>query len=201
MAKRIFDLLFSALGLLLLSPLYGAIAVLIKLDSRGPVFYRGNRVGQGGRPFRICKFRSMVSDADKQGPGITTATDSRTTRVGRILRRTKLDEFPQLINVFLGDMSFVGPRPEDPHYVAYYSEEQRQILLVRPGITSRASIEFRNEQELLSGDDWEKQYLLEVMPRKLAADLAYMKEQSLCRDILLIFATLGTVIKLVSRPS
>ena len=134
--RRLLDLVASLAGLTLLSPLFVFIALLIALDSPGPVFYRGQRVGRHGRLFRLYKFRSMVISADKQGPGITAAGDARITRVGRFLRRAKLDELPQLINVLLGDMSLVGPRPEDPRYVAFYTPEQRRVLSVRPGITS-----------------------------------------------------------------
>ncbi|MFZ1405869.1 MAG: sugar transferase [Anaerolineae bacterium] len=161
----------AAVGLMLLSPLFCWIALWIKLTSPGPVFYRAVRVGQDGRPFRLYKFRSMIVGTDRQGPGITATGDPRITRVGRFLRRAKLDELPQLINVLLGDMSLVGPRPEDPRYVAFYTPEQRRVLSVRPGITSPASLAYRHEEQLLAGEDWETHYRTRVLPDKLALDL------------------------------
>lgn len=189
-SKRIFDLLASALGLIILSPIFALIALLIRLTSPGPVFYRARRVGQGGREFTLYKFRSMVADADRRGPGITTAGDPRVTSIGRVLRRTKLDELPQLWNVLRGDMSLVGPRPEDPRYVALYTPEQRRVLDVRPGITSLASIEYRNEEAVLHGPDWEQHYIHEVMPAKLAIDLRYVQRATLFTDLLIILRTL-----------
>lgn len=190
MLKRTFDLLASALGLIILSPLFALIALLIRLTSPGPVFYRARRVGQGGREFTLYKFRSMVADADRRGPGITAAGDPRVTSIGRVLRRTKLDELPQLWNVLRGDMSLVGPRPEDPRYVALYTPEQRRVLDVRPGITSLASIEYRNEEAVLHGPDWEQRYIHEVMPAKLAIDLRYVQRATLFTDLLIILRTL-----------
>ena len=190
MLKRTFDLLASALGLIILSPIFALIALLIRLTSPGPVFYRARRVGQGGREFTLYKFRSMVADADRRGPGITTAGDPRVTSIGRVLRRTKLDELPQLWNVLRGDMSLVGPRPEDPRYVALYTPEQRRVLDVRPGITSLASIEYRNEEAVLHGPDWEQHYIHEVMPAKLAIDLRYVQRATLFTDLLIILRTL-----------
>lgn len=189
-SKRIFDLLVSALGLIILSPIFALIALLIRLMSPGPVFYRARRVGQGGREFTLYKFRSMVADADRRGPGITAAGDPRVTPVGRVLRRTKLDELPQLWNVLRGDMSLVGPRPEDPRYVALYTPAQRRVLDVRPGITSLASIEYRNEEAVLHGPDWEQRYIHEVMPAKLAIDLRYVQRATLFTDLLIILRTL-----------
>lgn len=190
MLKRSFDLLASAAGLVILFPLWVGIALAVRLNSNGPVFYRARRVGQHGREFILYKFRSMVVDADRHGPGITSAQDSRITSVGKILRRTKLDELPQLINVVRGEMSLVGPRPEDPRYVARYTPQQRAILQYRPGITSMASLKFRNEERMLSGPDWERVYLEEVMPAKLALDLEYSQGANLFTDIVLIFRTL-----------
>jgi lipopolysaccharide/colanic/teichoic acid biosynthesis glycosyltransferase len=191
---RLIDVTASSLGLVLLSPLLLAIVVLIKLTSPGPVFYRTARAGKDGVPFRLYKFRSMVVDADKLGPGITAAEDHRITRVGHFLRRTKLDELPQLVNVLRGDMSLVGPRPEDPRYVAHYTPEQRQILSVRPGITSPASLAYRDESVRLTGVDWEKAYIEQIMPQKLAIDLAYLQRRNLFTDLGLVFRTLQTVI-------
>ncbi len=175
MLKRGFDIVASGIGLTVLSPVFIVIAIAIRRDSKGPVFYRARRVGQHGKEFRLYKFRSMVVDADQQGPGITSAGDTRITSVGRFLRRTKLDELPQLINVLRGEMSLVGPRPEDPRYVELYTPGQREILQYRPGITSMASQTYRNEEQLLTGSDWEQQYIDEVMPAKLAIDLDYSR--------------------------
>jgi lipopolysaccharide/colanic/teichoic acid biosynthesis glycosyltransferase len=189
MLKRIFDVTVSIVGLAALSPVLVVIAAAVAFGSPGPVFYRANRVGRNGVPFRLYKFRTMIADADKRGPGITTATDNRITPIGRILRRTKLDELPQLINVVRGDMSIVGPRPEDPRYVAYYTTQQRQVLSVRPGITSAASVKFRNESELLTGVDWERTYIETVMPEKLRIDLEYVQNTNLLHDLGIIART------------
>jgi lipopolysaccharide/colanic/teichoic acid biosynthesis glycosyltransferase len=183
----------STLGLLLLSPVFLLCALLIKLDSSGPVFYRARRVGQYGNPFYQYKFRSMVVIAEQAGPGITTAHDKRITKIGRFLRHYKLDELPQLINVLKGEMSLVGPRPETPHYVAHYTTTQRQILNTLPGITSPASLTYRHEQSLLVGDDWEKIYLREIMPQKLAIELEYLARRTLWQDLALIVRTLWAV--------
>jgi lipopolysaccharide/colanic/teichoic acid biosynthesis glycosyltransferase len=198
MAKRLFDVLASLAGLVILSPLFALIAVAIKLDSPGPVFFRGRRVGRNGCLFDIYKFRSMVVDADRKGPGITTAGDPRITRVGNTLRRTKLDELPQLINVVRGEMSLVGPRPEDARYVALYTSEQRRVLSVRPGITSPASLCFRQEEDLLRGEDWRRVYREQVVPAKLQIELDYLERASLWRDLGIL---VQTVLALVPRRS
>jgi lipopolysaccharide/colanic/teichoic acid biosynthesis glycosyltransferase len=198
MAKRLFDVLASLAGLVILSPLFALIAVAIKLDSPGPVFFRGRRVGRNGCLFDIYKFRSMVVDADRKGPGITTAGDPRITRVGNALRRTKLDELPQLINVVRGEMSLVGPRPEDARYVALYTSEQRRVLSVRPGITSPASLRFRQEEDLLRGEDWRRVYREQLVPAKLQIELDYLERASLWRDLGIL---VQTVLALVSRRS
>ncbi len=148
-AKRLFDLFFAALGLAVLSPVFLLVTVLVKLSDGGPVLFRQERIGQWGKPFRILKFRSMVINAERMGLSITKGGDPRITRPGRFLRKTKLDEMPQLWNVLRGDMSFVGPRPEVPHYVQKYTPDQRAVLSLRPGITDLATLEFRNEEELL----------------------------------------------------
>lgn len=189
MMMRLIDVLAAALGLLILSPLLLALALWVKLSSPGPIFYRARRVGRGGQLFHLYKFRTMVADADRQGPGITTAGDSRITPVGRFLRRTKLDELPQLLNVLKGEMSLVGPRPEDPRYVALYNAEQQRVLQVRPGITSPASLQYRNESELLRGRDWETVYTQEILPHKLALELDYLQKRSVWRDLGLIGQT------------
>jgi lipopolysaccharide/colanic/teichoic acid biosynthesis glycosyltransferase len=187
--RRSLDILVAALGLFVLSPLFAGLALWVALDSRGPVLYRARRIGLHGTQFSLYKFRSMVADADRQGPGITIAQDQRITRAGRFLRRSKLDELPQLINVLDGSMSLVGPRPEDPRYVALYTAEQRRILDVKPGITSAASLTYRNEQELLTGVDWETQYRNEIMPAKIAIDLAYEEKRTVGSDLQLIART------------
>jgi lipopolysaccharide/colanic/teichoic acid biosynthesis glycosyltransferase len=198
MAKHLFDVPASLAGLVILSPLFALIAVAIKLDSPGPVFFRGRRVGRNGCLFDIYKFRSMVVDADRKGPGITTAGDPRITRVGNTLRRTKLDELPQLINVVRGEMSLVGPRPEDARYVALYTSEQRRVLSVRPGITSPASLRFRQEEDLLRGEGWRRVYREQVLPAKLQIELDYLERASLWRDLGIL---VQTVLALVPRRS
>jgi lipopolysaccharide/colanic/teichoic acid biosynthesis glycosyltransferase len=190
MLKRLFDIVCSGLGLLVLSPMLLALAIWVKQSSPGPVFYRATRVGRYGEHFTLYKFRSMVVDADRKGPGITNAKDDRITSVGRFLRRTKLDELPQLINVLRGEMSLVGPRPEDPHYVDLYTPEQRAILNLSPGITSMASLTYHNEEQMLSGSDWEQTYIEEIMPTKLAIDLKYAQRANLFTDIWLIIRTI-----------
>ena len=158
-SSRLLDLAASGIGLLLMAPVFAAVALWVKLDSPGPVFYRARRVGKNGEEFEALKFRSMVVGSDRAGPGITVSGDSRVTGSGRVLRRLKIDELPQLINVFRGEMALVGPRPEDPRYVATYGDGQRELLQVRPGITSPASIRYRREESVLSGPDWERTYL------------------------------------------
>ena len=191
MAKRLFDIVSSGIGLLCLAPVFVVMAIWIKLDSRGPVFYRQTRVGRYGRDFRIFKFRSMRVGSDK-GRQITVGErDPRITRFGYFIRRYKIDELPQLINVFLGDMSIVGPRPEVRKYVDLYSEEQRKVFQVRPGITDLASIKYRNENELLSQvDDPDTYYIDVIMPDKLTINLEYIHHQSFMGDIKIIFNTL-----------
>lgn len=188
--RRIVDVVAATCGLIVLSPLLLVVALLIRLDSPGPVLFRGERVGRNGRCFQICKFRTMVADAARRGPGVTTKGDSRVTHVGHFLRRTKLDEFPQLINVLWGDMSLVGPRPEDPRYVASYTPEQRRVLEVRPGMTSLASVRFRHEEDMLEGDDWERVYREEVLSAKLETELAYLANRSVLRDFGIVVQTL-----------
>lgn len=192
MAKRLFDFAGAALGLLLLSPLFLAIAVWIKIDSPGPVFFRQRRVGRYGVPFRIHKFRTMRVDAPALGPEITVGADPRITRSGQVLRATKLDELPQLIDVLAGSMSLVGPRPEVPRYVALYPAAMRdKVLSVRPGITDPASIEFRDESTLLArAADPERAYVEQIMPAKLQAAARYVEQRSLRGDLRLIGATL-----------
>ena len=152
-------------------------------------------MGKNERVFKIVKFRTMVEDAIRLGPGITSSEDARVTRMGRFLRRTKLDELPQLWNVVTGEMSLVGPRPEDPRYVALYSVAQREILRTRPGMTSAASLEFRNEEGLLSGKDWEREYREQILPRKLSIDLAYLSRRTFATDMGLIIRTIASIVR------
>lgn len=188
--KRLFDIFASGLGLIALSPLFVVLAVWIKCDSRGPVFYRQTRVGKDNKDFRLFKFRSMRPDSDKLGLITVGGRDPRVTRSGYYIRKYKLDEFPQLINVFRGDMSLVGPRPEVRKYVDMYSPEQMRVLSVRPGITSLASIRYRNENEILAASaDPDKTYIEQVMPDKLAIDLEYVDRATLLNDIKLILST------------
>jgi lipopolysaccharide/colanic/teichoic acid biosynthesis glycosyltransferase len=191
--RRAMDLTGAAAGLIILSPLLLAIALRIRLHDGGPALYRTWRVGQEGRLFRLYKFRTMVLAADQQGPGITRMADPRITPIGHWLRRTKLDELPQLINVLRGEMSLVGPRPEDPRYVALYTPEERDVLRARPGITSAASLAYRHEESLLSGEDWEGHYCGEVLPRKLALDRAYLERRTVWADLRLILRTLAVM--------
>jgi lipopolysaccharide/colanic/teichoic acid biosynthesis glycosyltransferase len=189
---RLFDLLGAALGLLLLAPLLLLIAAAIRLADGAPVFYRQVRVGRNGRPFRIWKFRTMVVDADRVGRPLTVGGDPRVTRTGAWLRRWKLDELPQLLNVVTGDMGFVGPRPEVPRYVALYTESQRRVLDLRPGITDLASIAYRNESDLLEGrGDPEGYYIGTILPDKIRINLDYAARAGLWRNIKVILATLG----------
>lgn len=194
--KRLFDIIASGLGLIVLSPLFAVLAVWIKCDSKGPVFFRQVRVGRNNRDFRIYKFRSMRPDSDKLGLITVGGRDPRVTRSGYYIRKYKLDEFPQLINVFIGDMSLVGPRPEVRKYVNMYTPEQMRVLSVRPGITSLASLRYRNENELLAqAEDPDRCYVEKVMPDKLAIDLEYVPKANLLTDIRLIFATIASIVK------
>lgn len=193
--KRLFDLFSCALGLVFLAPVFLLVALAIRLDSPGPVFFRQERVGRFGRPFRIFKFRTMVADAERRGAQVSRGDDPRITRIGQFLRRYKLDELPQLLNVVRGEMSLVGPRPEVPRYVAAYPEAYARILQVRPGITDFAALEFRNENELLSGvENPEKKYLEDILPRKIEYYYSYISRQSMATDLRLIFRTLGAIL-------
>jgi lipopolysaccharide/colanic/teichoic acid biosynthesis glycosyltransferase len=193
--KRAFDLAFSTAGLVLLSPLFLAIALWIRFDSPGPVLFRQVRVGMAGKPFRIFKFRTMLADAESRGPRITAGEDPRITRAGRFLRRYKLDELPQLLNVMLGQMSLVGPRPELPCYVALYPEGVRErVLSVPPGITDYASIEFREESAMLRfAEDPEGTYINRIMPVKLRYYEQYVRNRSFLGDLRLVVQTLWKI--------
>lgn len=191
MLKRVFDFVGSLLGLLLISPVLAIVALAIKMDSSGPVFYRGLRAGRFGKPFRIFKFRTMVANADRIGGPSSPADDPRITRVGRFLRRHKLDELPQLISVVQGEMSLVGPRPEVPQYIAMLTEEEQAILSVTPGITDWASIWNSDEGAVLAGSlDPERVYLEQIRPRKIHLQLEYVKNQSFGTDVRILFETL-----------
>lgn len=194
--KRLFDIVASGLGLVVLSPLFLLLAIWIKLDSKGPVFYRQVRVGRYNKDFRIFKFRSMRVGSDKGSLVTIGGRDPRVTRSGYWIRKFKLDELPQLINVFVGDMSLVGPRPEVRHYVDYWTHEQMYVLDVRPGITDPASIKFRNENELMDqAEDPEKYYIEVIMQEKIKLYLEYVENHSFWGDIGLIFKTFWTIVK------
>ena len=196
LVKRIFDFTVSLIGIVIISPILLVISILIKLDSKGPILFKQIRVGKNGKPFKIFKFRTMVVDAEKKGMQITVGRDSRITKSGHVLRKTKLDELPQLFNVLTGEMSFVGPRPEVPRYVEMYDENQKSILKVRPGITDLASIEYRNENDLLAKSlDPEATYINEIMPKKIELNIEYLKNMSVLYDIKLIIRTVLVVIK------
>lgn len=193
--KRLFDISFSFLGLILLSPLLFIISLSIVFDSRGGVLFRQTRVGRYGKDFKILKFRTMYPDAEKRGQITIGKRDPRVTPVGHFLRSYKLDELPQLINILIGDMSFVGPRPEVPKYVAMYSEDQKRVLDVRPGLTDFASLEYFNEGELLgASDDPERTYIDEIMPAKLELNMKYLERPQLTTDIKLIVRTIAKIV-------
>ena len=196
MLKWLFDILFSLLGLLVSSPLLLLIACLIKREDGGPIFYRGMRVGRFGKPFRIFKFRTMVVNAEKLGGPSTADDDPRITKIGKRLRKYKLDELPQLINVLRGEMSFVGPRPEVQHYVDMFTEKERAILSVRPGITDWASLWNPDEGAILAGSpDPEKAYMENIRPTKIELQLKYVKKRSFWIDLQIIAQTFLTILK------
>ena len=195
MLKRIFDIILSLFGLIILLPFMLIIAIFIKLDSKGPVFFKQLRVTKNGREFKIFKYRTMRVGSDKYSQ-ITVGKDERITKIGSFLRKYKLDEIPQLINVLIGDMSLVGPRPEVPKYVALYTDEQKEILKVRAGITDYASIEFSNENDLLAlEEDPEKAYIEKVMPKKIELNKKYLSEISILTDIRIILLTIKKILK------
>jgi len=195
MIKRTFDILFSFIGFIILSPVFLLIAVFIKVDNNGPVFYKQIRVGKNNKDFLLYKFRTMNVGSDKKGLLTVGNKDSRITKTGYLLRKYKLDELPQLINVFKGEMSFVGPRPEVRKYVALYDEEQKKVLKSKPGITDVASIEYRNENELLEKkSNPEEFYLKEVMPDKLRMNIMYINDRSFFKDIKVILKTFKSIL-------
>lgn len=196
LVKRIYDVVFSSLGLLVLSPLLIVVAILIKLDSPGPVFYRQTRIGKNQQEFEILKFRKMYAHIGDSGANLTTAHDQRMTRFGACLRKTKLDELPQAFNVLKGDMAIVGPRPETPNYVELYTPAQSQVLEVKPGITDYASIYYINEGDLLErADDPEKYYIEKIMPQKIRLNLQYIADMSFMTDMKIIYLTFRNIFR------
>jgi lipopolysaccharide/colanic/teichoic acid biosynthesis glycosyltransferase len=202
LTKRLFDVAASLAGLVLLLPVFAVTAALIRLDSRGPVFFRQVRVGRHGVPFKILKFRTMVTDAEARGQ-ITVGCDSRVTGIGHLLRRLKIDELPQLVNVLRGDMSLVGPRPEVPRYVACYPDDvRRTVLSVPPGITDWASIRFKEENSILAhANDPERSYVEDILPVKLEYSVRYVRERSFLMDLQIIFLTLFAIAGLSEAPA
>jgi lipopolysaccharide/colanic/teichoic acid biosynthesis glycosyltransferase len=199
--KRIFDIVGAVLGLLLLTPFGVVVALIIKLDSKGPVFFRQERMGKGFRPFFIYKFRTMVQDAPQRGGPITFGEDPRITRVGRFLRKTKIDELPQLFNVLRGEMSLVGPRPEVREYVERFRKEYEEILQIRPGITDLASLKYPDEAKVLTlAGNPEEEYLANVLPDKIRLAKEYLRQSSLFFDLSLILRTLVKVFGMPGRP-
>ena len=191
MGKRLFDIIFSFLGLLILLPLFAAVALLLKRDSKGPVFFRQERMGRHFKPFRIYKFRTMTVCQEGRGPLITVANDTRITRFGRFLRKSKIDELPQLLNVLKGDMSLVGPRPEVEKYVQLFRPEYEKLLTVRPGITDFASLRYAEEEGLLAlSGNWEEEYIKKILPQKIRLSLRYVENHTIFTDVSLIVKTI-----------
>ena len=194
--KRLFDILASLILLIILSPLFIIFSIMIKLDSKGPIMFKQNRVTENGRIFKIFKFRTMVENADKNGSQVTVENDNRVTKIGKFLRKFRLDEIPQLINILIGDMSFVGTRPEVPKYVELYTDEMKATLLMKAGVTSLASIKFKDEEKLLQLDgNIDKIYIENILPQKMQYNLEYLKRFNFFYDIKLMFMTLFAVIK------
>jgi lipopolysaccharide/colanic/teichoic acid biosynthesis glycosyltransferase len=199
--KRALDILIAAVGLMVLSPIFLVVAILIKFDSRGPALFRQERVGKGFKPFRIYKFRTMVKDAAQIGSSITCGDDPRITRIGRFLRKTKVDELPQFLNVLRGEMSLVGPRPEVRRYVECFRKDYEEILKVRPGITDLASVKYRDEATILSqAPDPEEEYRLRVLPEKIRLGKEYIQQSSLLFDVKVILRTLVRLFWLDEPP-
>ena len=194
--KRLFDIIFSLIGLVILFPFFLFIGILIKFGSRGPVFYRGVRIGRFGKPFKIYKFRTLVVNAERIGGPSTAGDDFRITKIGKILRKYKLDELPQLIDVLRGKMSFVGPRPEVPFYANMFTKEEKTILSIRPGITDWASLWNSNEGTILAGSpDPEKTYQEKIRPKKIELQLKYVREKSFATDLRIVLQTLKKLIE------
>ena len=199
--KRLFDIIFSAILLIVLSPILIILAIAIKIDSKGPIFYRQERITQYGKIFKIFKFRTMIFNADKIGALVTTKNDSRITRVGNIIRKCRLDEIPQLINILVGDMTFVGTRPEVKKYVERYTDEMKATLLMPAGVTSIASIKYKNEDEIIGkyieqGEDIDDIYVNRVLPEKMKYNVDYVKKFTICQDILICVQTVNEVLKI-----
>ena len=188
--KRLFDIFFSFIGLLLLFPLFILVLILVKLDSKGPVFFLHERIGKNFKPFKICKFRTMKVHKENVGPQVTVGGDKRITKLGKYLRKYKIDELPQLINVLKGEMSFVGPRPEVKKYVDLYKTEYEKMLKIRPGITDPASIKYSREEIALSlSKDWEEDYIERILPEKIRLSLQYVDNHNIFTNLRLIFKT------------
>ena len=199
--KRLFDIIFSTILLIVLSPILIILAIAIKIDSKGPIFYRQERITQYGKIFKIFKFRTMIFNADKIGALVTTKNDSRITRVGNIIRKCRLDEIPQLINILVGDMTFVGTRPEVKKYVERYTDEMKATLLMPAGVTSIASIKYKNEDEIIGkyieqGEDIDDIYVNRVLPEKMKYNVDYVKKFTIFQDILLCVQTVNEVLKI-----
>lgn len=189
--KRLFDIFFSLIGLVICFPLFIVISILIKLDSKGPVFFIQERIGRNLKPFKVYKFRTMKHATTEKGPRITVASDKRITRIGKFLRKYKIDELPQLFNVLKGEMSFVGPRPEVKEYVKLYKSEYEKLLKMRPGITDPASIVYSDEEVLLSlTESWEEEYKKRILPEKIALSLSYAENHNIITDLKLIIKTI-----------
>ncbi len=189
--KRLFDIFFSTSGLIILLPLFVAVAMLVMFDSKGAVFFKQERVGRNFRSFNIIKFRTMVVAAENKGPQITVGGDKRVTKIGKILRRYKIDELPQLLNILMGDMSFVGPRPEVRKYVELYKADYEKLLQMRPGITDPSSLKYSKEEDVLSlSKNWEDDYINKVLPEKIKLSLRYVDNRNILTDLSLIFKTI-----------
>lgn len=196
LVKRIFDIVMSIVLIIVLSPVFLIVAILIKTDSKGPVFYRQERVTQYGKVFKIFKFRTMVQDADKIGTLVTINNDVRVTKIGKKLRKYRLDEIPQLLNIFAGDMTFVGTRPEVPKYVDYYTDEMKATLLLPAGVTSKASIEYKDEEKILKeAENTDKVYVERILVEKMRINGEYLSQLSILKDFGLLFSTLVNVMK------
>jgi len=194
--KRIFDFFSSLMGIFLFLPFYFIIGILIKIEDKGPILYKSRRIGQNFKPFYLLKFRSMIVNADKIGPLITKDKDPRITKIGKFLRKTKLDEFPQLFNVLKGEMSIVGPRPEVEKYISYFKKDYEKILSIKPGITDYAAIEFRNEEEILNKfKNTEESYIREILPKKINLYKKYLNEVGFITDLNIIFKTIWKVLR------
>jgi lipopolysaccharide/colanic/teichoic acid biosynthesis glycosyltransferase len=195
MMKRLFDIISSLIGLIFISPIFPVVPILIKLDSKGPVFFKQWRIGKEGRQFKIYKFRTMVKDADKVGSLITAGNDQRITKIGKLLRRYEIDELPTLMNVLKGDMSIVGPRPEVPKYLHHYDRKYREILSVRPGITDLGTLSFRDEARYLNAQNYEDIYEKKILPQKLDLYLEYVHHKTFMFDLRIILKTVTLILK------